>query len=92
MSACLPPSGFDIFDKFAESEKIRGLEEYEEIAEEATAGVIRQVLARPDVQLTAKQYYHYQQAAKGAVEKCSTCPKWIPLNDTYCPVCKIEYR
>lgn len=84
----IPKTGVAGFDRLSEPEKIRGLQE---IDVEPMAGVIRQVLARPDDQLTAKQEYTYRQAGKAAIEKCSTCSTIVPRGDVYCPTCEIEY-
>lgn len=84
----IPKTGEPDFDSLSEPEKIRGLKQVED---EPMAGVIRQVLARPTDPLTDKQAHTYLQAAKAAIEKCSTCKAWIPLNDVHCPTCRIEY-
>lgn len=84
----IPKTGEPDFDNLSEPEKIRGLKEVED---ETMAGVIRQVLARPTDPLTDKQAYIYLQAGQAAIEKCSHCKVWIPLNDVYCPTCNIEY-
>lgn len=84
----IPETGVADFDRLSEPEKIRGLQAIED---EPMAGVIRQVLARPRDQLTAKQKFTYRKAGNAAIEKCSTCSRVVPLGDVYCPTCEIEY-
>lgn len=84
----IPKTGVAAFDQLSEPEKIRGLQE---IDDEPMAGVIRQVLARPNDQLTDKQHFTYRKAGKAAIEKCSTCSTVVPRGDVYCPTCEIEY-
>ena len=80
--------------ELTDSEREIALKNLLDSADEAEAGIIRQLLGKDGKKLTEKQQYVYDSHIEPSlVEKCgmSGCSKFVPAGTGYCGVCSVKY-